>query len=245
MSQKIKAPDQKGGSGFMWTIVAVLVIAAVVIGIVVTRSGSKEDIAANMPQEDVNFTITAKDNVVELASKNVDKDAPVADIYEDFSCPHCSHLVEADHQDVKQAVSNGKLKVRFNFLNFLDDGRRGPSTRGAAVAYAIAETGNVKAFWNFHNYTMLEQETVARTWDYEDLAQAASAYDLDESLIEKIKNGELEDKGVEVGEANAKVLKKKVGQVSSPIVLVDGQKLEIKTGKDGMPQSWVPDVVKN
>src|SRR5699024_467386 len=107
------------------------------------------------------------------------------------------------------------------------------------------ETGNVKAFWNFHNYTMLEQETVARTWDYEDLAQAASAYDLDESLIEKIKNGELEDKGVEVGEANAKVLKKKVGQVSSPIVLVDDQKLESKTGKDGMPQSWVPDVVKN
>ena len=95
MSQKIKAPDQKGGSGFMWTIVAVLVIAAVVIGIVVTRSGSKEDIAANMPQEDVNFTVTAKDNVVELASKNVDKDAPVADIYEDFSCPHCSQIGRA------------------------------------------------------------------------------------------------------------------------------------------------------
>ncbi|WOH94015.1 DsbA family protein [Corynebacterium urealyticum] len=244
MSQKVKAPDQKGGSGFMWTIVAVLVIAAVVIGIVVTRGGAKEDIAANMPQEDVNFTVTAKDNVVELASKNVDKDAPVADIYEDFSCPYCSQLLEADHQDVKEAVSDGKLKVRFNFLNFLDDGRRGPSTRGAAVAYAIAETGNVKAFWNFHNYTMLEQETVARTWDYEDLAQAASAYDLDASLIEKIKNGELEDKGVEVGEANAKALKKKVGKVSSPVVLIDGQQFDIKTDEDDKLKSWVPDVVK-
>src|SRR5699024_4092390 len=161
------------------------------------------------------------------------------------SCPHCSHLVEADHQDVKQAVSNGKLKVRFNFLNFLDDGRRGPSTRGAAVAYAIAKTGNVKAFWNFHNYTMLEQETVARTWDYETRRRPASHIDWAGRLTGRTSTGDLEERCVKVGEANAKVLKKKVGQVSSPIVLVDDQKLEIKTGKDGMPQSWVPDVVKN
>ncbi len=229
----------------MWTIIAILVIAAVVVGIIVTKNSGNNDLAAKMPQDDVSFEVSAKDNVVELASKDVKKDAPVVDIYEDFSCPHCADLLEADHKDAEKVLNDGKVKVRYHLLNFLDDGREGPSTRGASVAYALAESGNAKAFWNMHNYMMLEQQTVARTWDYEELGSAASAYDLDQALIDQITNGEVAEKGKEVAKANGTALEKKNGQISSPIIYVDGKEYDMKVGKEGKPASWVPDVVKD
>lgn len=245
VSQKIKAPNQKGGHGFLWTIIAILVIAAVVIGIIATRGASNDDVASNMPQEEVNFEVEAKDNVIEVASKDVAKDTPVVDIYEDFSCPHCADLVEADHEDSTKALNDGKVKIHFHFLNFLDDGKDGPSTRGAAVAYAVAESGNAKAFWNMHNHMMLDQQTVARTWDYEQFGDAASAYDLDSDLVDKISNGEVKDQGKEISKANGEQLQRKIGQISSPVLFVDGKQYEVKSGPGGKPASWVPDVVKD
>ncbi|WP_459612529.1 DsbA family protein [Corynebacterium urogenitale] len=244
MSQKIKAPNSQGGSGFVWTIVAIVAIAAVAIGAFVWNNSRNSDIAAEMPQESVDFAVSVDDNSVVLASKNVKKDAPVVEIFEDFSCPHCSDLAVADHEDVLKALNDGELTVKYRFLNFLDNGQVGSSTRGAAVGLAVAETGDAQAFWNMHSYMMSEQREVARTWDYSELAEAAGAYDLDQSVIDSISNGEVEQAGKDLAKANEDELTKRVGKVSSPVVFADGKEVEIKGGPDGKPLSWVPDVVK-
>lgn len=244
MSQKIKAPDSKGGSGFVWVIVAILAIAAVVIGFVVVKNSGDDKVAEEMPQTDVNFTVERKDNSVVLASKDVKKDAPVVEIFEDFSCPHCGDLTKADHEDTLKALDDGDVIVHFNFLNFLDGNAPGSSTRGAAVALALADTGNAKAFWNMHSHAMMEQTEVARNWEYEDFANAASAYDVDQSVLDSIRDGSVQESAMPIVEGNKKELEKRLGSVSSPIIFVDGKEYKVKAGPDGQPKSWVPDVVK-
>ena len=244
MSQKIKAPNSKGGNGFLWVIVAILAIAAVVIGLFVYKNNGSDKLAEEMPQQDVNFTVSREDNSVVLASKDVKDDAPTVEIFEDFSCPHCADLVKADKEDSYKALNEGKVKIRFNFLNFLDDGNPGSSTRGAAVALALADTGNAKAFWNAHNYYMENQATVARSWEYEDFANSVKGYGLEDSVVESIKNGEVQDKALDVTKANADDLTKRIGSVSSPVVFVDGKQFQIKMGEDRKPVFWVPEVVK-
>ncbi|WP_426717733.1 DsbA family protein [Corynebacterium auriscanis] len=245
MSQQIKAPNSRGGSGFIWVIVAILAIAAVVIGLFVWKQSTKNTIAEDMPQDDVNFTVSAKDGGVTLASDKVKKDAPTVEIFSDFSCPHCADLFEADHNDVKKAVSDGDVKVVYRFLNILDQKPGGSSTRGGAVAYAIAETGNAKAFWNIHQKMFKDQPEVARTWNWEEMGKAAEAYDVDPALVEKIKKGEVQDDVLPFFESNAKILTDRGAQVSTPQVFANGKPYELKSDGGQKPQSWVPDLVWN
>lgn len=242
-ARRVKAPNKSGGRGFLWAVAAIGLIAAVVIGLFAWQGIQKASIAENMPQQDVNFNVAVKDNTVEIAAPNVDPKAPVVEIYEDFSCPHCADLTKADHEDVRKAVDEGKLKVQYKFLTFLDDGNKGPSTRAAGVILAVAETGNAKAFWNLHDYFMLEQRTVARTWGDKDFGKAAKAYGLDSSVVNAIKDGQTMDRGQAVGNANYEELQKRYGKVSSPVVYANGKLVEIKMGEGGMPKSWVPEVL--
>lgn len=223
---------------------AIVAIAVVVIGVFVFRNQGGDKLAQDMPQQDVQFSVKRDGNAVVLASDSVKDGAPVVEIFEDFSCPHCRDLVDADHEDTLKALNDGDVTVRLNFLNFLD--RQGPasSTRGAAVALKLAETGNAKAFWNLHNYAMLEQAKVARGWGYEDFSKALQAYDLDQSVLDAISNGSVQDAAMDVAKANADELQKRVQGVSSPVVFVDGKEYQVKAGPDGKPLSWVPDVVK-
>lgn len=243
MSQQIKAPNSRGGSGFIWVIVAILMVAAVVIGLFVWKQSTKNKIAEDMPQQDVNFSVSAKDGVVSLASDKVKKDAPTVEIFADFSCPHCADLVKADHEDVYKALSDGDVKVNFRFLNILDQKPGGSSTRGAVVAYAIAQTGNAKAFWNMHDKMFMDQPEVARTWNWEELGKAAEAYDLDPGLIEKIKKGEVQDEYSSIFETNSKSLTDRGQELVTPQMFVNGKYYELKNDGQGGIASWVPDVV--
>lgn len=244
VSQKIKAPDSKSGTGFIWTLVAIIAIAAVVIGLFVWKNTGDDKLAEEMPQEDVNFTVTREDNAVVLASKDVKKDAPKVEIFEDFSCPHCGELARADHQDALKALNDGEIVLKYHFMNFLDGEARGSSTRGAAVALAVAETGNAKAFWNLHKHVMFNQADVARNWDYEKYAGALSAYGLDQGVIDSIKSGSVEEAVISLVDGNEEELKKREGSVSSPVVYANGKQVQLKQDANRQPMSWVPEVVK-
>lgn len=248
VSQKIKAPNSKGGSGFLWGIVAILAIAAVVIGFLVVNNKGQSVDADALPREDVNFEVTTEDNAVVMASKDVKKDVPVVEIFEDFSCPLCAHLVEADHEDTVKALEDGDVIVKFRFLNFLDRGNIGSSTRAAGASWVLAEAGDANAFWNMHTHMMLDQTTVARTWGWDEIAAAVSELGASEDVVNSIKEGNdgaASKAGQEISEANAKDLEARDGHVSTPKIYVDGEELPVPAGPDGNPASWVPEVVKN
>lgn len=246
MSQKIKAPNaSKGGNGFLWGIIAILVIAAVAIGFIVYNNQKHKVDNISLPNDEVKVKMTAKDSIVTLEAENAGDNVPTVEVFEDFSCHYCAQLETASSDDVKKALEDGKVKVKFRFLNFLDRGdESGPSTRGAAVAWAVAKTGDVDAFWNLHRLMMEEQSTVTRQWEWDDLANAADKMGVDGGVVEKIRDKSVKDEGAKISRENDKEVEKREGDVSSPLLYKNGKRFDPPMNPDETLGSWVPNVLE-
>lgn len=246
MSQKIKAPNaSKGGNGFLWGIIAILVIAAVAIGFIVYNNQKHKVDNISLPNDEVKVKMTAKDSIVTLEAENAGDNVPTVEVFEDFSCHYCAQLETASSDDVKKALEDGKVKVEFRFLNFLDRGdESGPSTRGAAVAWAVAKTGDVDAFWNLHRLMMEEQSTVTRQWEWDDLANAADKMGVDGGVVEKIRDKSVKDEGAKISRENDKEVEKREGDVSSPLLYKNGKRFDPPMNPDETLGSWVPTVLE-
>ena len=246
MSQKIKAPNaSKGGNGFLWGIIAILVIAAVAIGFIVYNNQKHKVDNISLPNDEVKVKMTAKDSIVTLEAENAGDNVPTVEVFEDFSCHYCAQLETASSDDVKKALEDGKVKVEFRFLNFLDRGdESGPSTRGAAVAWAVAKTGDVDAFWNLHRLMMEEQSTVTRQWEWDDLANAADKMGVDGGVVDKIRDKSVKDEGAKISRENDKEVEKREGEVSSPLLYKNGKRFDPPMNPDETLGSWVPNVLE-
>lgn len=247
MSQKIKAPNaSKGGNGFLWGIIAILVIAAVAIGFIVYNNQKHKVDNISLPNDEVKVKMTAKDSIVTLEAENAGDNVPTVEVFEDFSCHYCAQLETASSDDVKKALEDGKVKVEFRFLNFLDRGdESGPSTRGAAVAWAVAKTGDVDAFWNLHRLMMEEQSTVTRQWEWDELANAADKMGVDGGVVEKIRDKSVKDEGAKISRENDKEVEKREGDVSSPLLYKNGKRFDPPMNPDETLGSWVPTVLED
>jgi len=247
VSQKIKAPNaSKGGNGFLWGIIAILVIAAVAIGFIVYNNQKHKVDNISLPNDEVKVKMTAKDSIVTLEAENAGDNVPTVEVFEDFSCHYCAQLETASSDDVKKALEDGKVKVKFRFLNFLDRGdESGPSTRGAAVAWAVAKTGDVDAFWNLHRLMMEEQSTVTRQWEWDELANAADKMGVDGGVVEKIRDKSVKDEGAKISRENDKEVEKREGDVSSPLLYKNGKRFDPPMNPDETLGSWVPTVLED
>ncbi|MDO5513050.1 thioredoxin domain-containing protein [Corynebacterium sp.] len=228
-STKVSNPNSKGGSGFIWAIVAVIAIAAVVIGfIVMSGQGKKTEHLADRESIDVTFESEFSDNAITLRSANAAADAEVVDLYEDFSCGYCGQLAVNTDEQMQAAIENGDLVVNVRTLNFLDRGSiDGHSTRAAAAVTALAEAGETDAYWNLRSYLMEDQEEVFNKWSNDDFANAAQQLGASDASVEKIRSGENVESANALATANADKLNAETGSVSSPRVLQDGQDVDV------------------
>ena len=236
---KVTDPNKKGGAGFLWGIVALLVIVAVVI-IYIVVNGQR---SRGAEIEDVAFNVSFEDNAVVLASDNATADTPEVDLYEDFSCSHCSDLSVATGEDMKNAVEAGDLIVNIRQLNFLDGQdpttNEGHSTMTVAAVTPLAEAGEAKAWWNVHKTLMADQQKVYNNWSAEDVANAAADAGASSEVVDEIKNSEIST-GQEIATANYNLLEEQTGSVSSPRVIIDGEDIP-----EGELNNWVAYAVDN
>lgn len=230
-SRKVADPNAKGKSGFLWGLVALLVIVAVVIGYIIWNGQSaKTDELADRAVE-VNMDMEYQDNSVVLKSANAKDDASVVELYEDFSCLHCAQLAVASDEKMAKAIEDGKMIVHVRTLNFMD-GRSDPeeldgySTQAATATRALAEDGDVHAYWNLRKVLLEDQQDVARQWGAKEMAEAAKAFDASSAAVDKIKNMDL-SAGQEFAAASYHKLEKDSGTVSSPRLFVDGEEFEL------------------
>lgn len=228
-STKVSNPNSKGGSGFIWAIVAVIAIAAVVIGyIVMSGQGKKTEHLAERETIDVAFESEFSDNAVTLRSADAKADAEVVDLYEDFSCSYCGQLAVNTDEQMQAAVEEGDLVVNVRPLNFLDRGSiDGHSTRAAAAVLALAEAGETDAYWNLRAYLMEDQQDIYNKWSNDDFADAAKQFGASDETVEKIRSGENVEPTNALATANADKLNTETGSVSSPRVIQDGQDVEV------------------
>ncbi|WP_280508575.1 DsbA family protein [Nocardia flavorosea] len=75
------------------------------------------------------------------------------EIYEDPMCPGCGSLERLYGQEIAQKIDEGKLAVRYRFVNFLDSKSESGdySTRASAALQCVAETGSGVTYSKFHD----------------------------------------------------------------------------------------------
>lgn len=81
-------------------------------------------------------------------------DAPTTiDIYEDPLCPACGTLERRYGQEIAQKLDEGKLAVRYLFVDFLNDrsASKDYSTRAIAALQCVAEGGSGPVFAKFRD----------------------------------------------------------------------------------------------
>lgn len=228
-STRVTDPNAKGSNTFLWAIIAVVLVAAVVIGyIVISGQGKKTEFLADRESVNVSFESEFSDNSVTLSAANPAAEAVEVDLYEDYSCSYCAQLAENTDEQMQAAIESGDLIVNVRSLNFLDRGNvDGHSTRAAAAVLAVAEAGETDVYWNYRAALLEEQEEIYNKWSNDDFANAAQELGASDSVVEKIRSGESVSAANDLTTANADKLEAETGQVSSPRVLRDGKDVEV------------------
>jgi protein-disulfide isomerase len=118
-------------------VVAAVLVLAAVIGIVVGTSSSGGKGPVVLPKDAVTTGSPVAQSGILIGQAN----APVTlDLYEDFNCPICGEFEKADGSTISSMVQNGKVKVRYHMLSFIDDHNGGTYSHRSSGAFAAADT---------------------------------------------------------------------------------------------------------
>src|SRR3954453_9686388 len=149
-------------------------------------------------------------------------DAPVTmKFYEDPQCPICQQFESAVGDQVGKAIADGKVKVEYHVVSFLDRSSQNEySSRAANAAYAVADTAGADAFAKFHAllYQNQPQEGTAGPDDDQLVAWAVEA-GATESEVRPL----IEDKTFEQFVTNATDQMSQDGVTGTPGVFIDGK----------------------
>lgn len=232
MSSTVKSPNQKS-NGFLWAVIAVVVIAAVVIGYIIISGQSKskvefegqvEPVAMSQQIDDEAFKLTAED------SAKTDDKTPKVEIYEDFLCPSCAELAMADKDQLKDAIEAGDMDVAIRTMSFLDRGNEdGQSHHILAAVYAVGESGDAELYWNYRQYLLEHQQDIYKQWGDEELADLAGQMGADGDVVSNIRDGKFTEEARQFGKDNEDRLRDTEGGVSSPRIFVDGKEIELSS----------------
>ncbi|AWB82565.1 hypothetical protein C3B44_09585 [Corynebacterium yudongzhengii] len=237
-SRSVSDPTSKGSSSFLWVIVAVLAVAAVVIGLVVWQSqGQAASELAERENTEVSAEMNYEGNTITLAAPDAN-DPEQVDLFEDFSCGYCAQLAQNTDQQMLEEIENGNLAVTIHPMNFMDNGNEGHSTSAAAATLALADKGETEAYWNLREILFEDQQDIFNQWDDDDFANAAEAVGASSEAVDAIRDGEYKDRANEVGKSNAETMQDAVGEVSTPRVMQDGEDVSVTD-----INSWIDEVL--
>ncbi len=132
--------------------VAVTLIAiVVVVGLVLNRKANASPVTDH--PKSTSSTASVSDGIITVTGGTP---TLTIDVYEDGICPACQALEAQYGQQIMKAVDEGKLTVRYHFMNFLDkeSASQDYSTRVAAAFECVAAVPAAAApkglFLNFH-----------------------------------------------------------------------------------------------
>lgn len=222
-------------------VAVVAIIALIIIFVVLPGKKSNEPTAMEYGEPTPAAVQVMENGVI----RSGDVDAPkTVDIYEDFLCPACASFENSYGTQITQAIDEGKIAVRFHFLNFLNRASASGdySTRAAAGAQCVAETGDRAAFAAYHSGLFgpgaQPEEGGATDLSNEDLAAFAKNAGANEEAVACIANGDKVAAASAVAEISTEHLSSKTnGQVSTPSVFLDGNKIDPSNPK------WLSDIV--
>lgn len=157
-------------------------------------------------------------------------------VYEDLQCPVCQQFEQIVHKPLRKGIGQGKVKVEYRIVSFLDRASTNEySSRAANALLVVLDQAGPEAFVEFHKALFADQpdEGGAGFTDDEliDMAVRAGA---DEAAI----RGPIEDKMYAAWIAEATNQMAVDGVRGTPTVFVDDEMIE------GGPQDGVDAVLE-
>ena len=191
-----------------------------------TRSHERQaEAAAATSAQQPTAEVAAQDPT--LATVGKPEAAVTLDVYEDFMCPACAEFEETDGEQIAKAVDDGKLRVRFHMLNFLDrsSASKDYSSRAAGAALAVFQKAPEK-FLDFHAKLFSEgtqpEEMGASDLSNDQLAKVAEGVGAGAAAADIRSGADVKAAVGAAKAATAELGKLTNGRVMTPTVLKDG-----------------------
>lgn len=145
-------------------------------------------------------------------------------IYEDAQCPICAQFEAAVGEQLKTAVDDGKVRVVYHMVSFLDRASTNEySSRATNAAFAVLDQEGAESFRAFHELLFANQPAEGGPGPDDDqlIAWAVQA-GADEAKITPM----IKDKVYEQYIVNATDAMSKNDVTGTPTVFVDGKKVD-------------------
>ncbi|QNK80554.1 thioredoxin domain-containing protein [Nakamurella sp. PAMC28650] len=132
-------------------VAVALIAVVVVVGLVLNRQANASPVSDHPTS--TNSTASVSGGIITVTGG---APALTLDLYEDGICPACQQFESQYGQQIMKAVDEGKLTVRYHFMNFLnkESASHDYSTRAAAAFECVASVPAGSApkglFLNFH-----------------------------------------------------------------------------------------------
>ena len=156
-STKLASVAPKKGPNKGLIGLAVLLVVALIAAGVYLVTKNKDDSATDSSKSSVPKNAEPDGKGINVYPGKAKSDAKTVDVYEDFQCPVCKHLEDANGKDIEKLASDGTIKLRYHVLSFLDDNLNNDSSKRAANAAFCAADQN--KFLEFHNTVFANQPT--------------------------------------------------------------------------------------
>jgi protein-disulfide isomerase len=208
-----EAIERRRRFAMVGSVIAVLVIIGGATWFAISRGDTTgETVAASdTPANTVGYAVVVGDAA-----------APTTlTFYEDPQCPACQQFESTVNADVNQGISDGKVKVEYRIVSFLDRASTNEySSRAANALFVVADSAGPEAFKKFHDllYENQPAEGSAGPDDDQLIAWAVEA-GADEAAV----RAKIEDDVFGQYVVNATDQWSKDGYNTTPTVLVDGK----------------------
>jgi len=217
------------------TVAVALIAIVVVVGLVLNKRQTSSPVTDHPVS--TNSTASVRDGVITVTAGSP---TLTIDVFEDGICPACQAFEKQYGQQIMKAVDDGKVTVRYHFLNFLNQNSASKdySTRAAAafecVAAVPAATAPKGLFLNFHTmmFTSGTQPSEGGSADLSNaqIAQIAVKAGAPTSVAGCITSGANVAQAKATAGASEVLLSKAVGDNwGTPTVLKDGAPLGINS----------------
>jgi protein-disulfide isomerase len=136
-------------------VVGAIVAAVAIIAVVMVVVSNKNDTSGNA----VGSGGTPKNLTSSYGVEIGKSSAPTTiKVYEDLQCPICKEFEAATGQQLQAAVADGKVKVDYHMVSFLDRASTtNYSSRALNAAMAVLSTAGPEAFVKFHSLAYQNQ----------------------------------------------------------------------------------------
>lgn len=145
-SQKLAATKPKDGpsKGLIGGIIAAIIVIAIVIAVFVTQANKSGSYSSAVPKGGTSNA----DGLRAYPDVTLKSGAPTVDIYEDFQCPICNDMENANGAQILADARSGKIKLLWHMMTFLQDNMRNApaSTIAANGLYCAADAGKAAGY---------------------------------------------------------------------------------------------------